>query len=329
MQQPVLEPLEQQRPVREAGQGIMQRLVADLVVGRAVRERVGDDVRDRLQEAELVRIEASRCDAVRAEHPERPLLAPDDHADAAAHPVVAQQRSGVEACLTLEVVDGDAAERPKREAGVELSPDRHITAPDDALLETRAGAQQEGLAVLGDLEQLAHVDAENVPDRRCRGVEQVGQLEAFERHDPELGDRRLLLAPARYLTCGPHPLGHVLRDREPCWPPEEADVARTDLDLDRRSVAASMALPSPPRAVRIRAAEVGDGHGEELLAQVAVGGDGGVVDVKERERARVVHPHRQWAGLEQLQIGLGVRAVAALVPSRRGAVHDPVIGMGA
>src|SRR6267378_8718318 len=60
-----------------------------------------------------------------------------------------------------------------------------------------------------------------------------------------------------------------------------------------------------------------DRHGEELVARVAVLGDGRIVDIEKRKRVHVVQPHRLRMALEQ-------RPVVAFRDRCRTLVCDPV-----
>ena len=84
-----LEPVERERAVGQAGERVVQRAVADLLLDAVALDRAGDDVRDRAQEVGLVGRErgAARARARRARP--TPRRARDRHRDAGARAGVA------------------------------------------------------------------------------------------------------------------------------------------------------------------------------------------------------------------------------------------------
>ena len=67
----VLEPVEEQHAVRQAGERVVERAVADLVLGGLALERVGEHVGQRLDEVEVAGGNCRRADRLDAEHAER------------------------------------------------------------------------------------------------------------------------------------------------------------------------------------------------------------------------------------------------------------------
>ena len=107
-------------------------------------------------------------------------------------------------------------------------------------------------------------------------------------------------------------LGDVLRHGQRRGLSGEGDGVRRDIHLDDLAGLDTVAptagrLPRLSRVIEMReqrvdvlgAPEVPDGHGQELVARVAVALDRGVVDLEEPQRGQVVNPHRQRIGGKQ------------------------------
>ena len=69
--QGVLEPVEEQRPVRQAGERVVQRAMADPVLGRLSFERVGQHVGQGLEKIEVAGVVLAHAARLDPEHPER------------------------------------------------------------------------------------------------------------------------------------------------------------------------------------------------------------------------------------------------------------------
>jgi len=334
---PPVEALEQQRAVGQPGQRVVQCLVADLLLRAPPRDGLGEHVGDRLQEAELLLGEAARQVAVGAEHAERLRPRPDDHAHAAGHAVLGEQRAGREALLGREVLDDHLAERPPREAGVELRADRHARRPDQPVAPPDAGAQDERVAVLAGLQELDERRVEVLGDDLHRLVHQLRDRAALQRAAAQLRDGELLGGALGQL--GPRPVGgrHVVGEHEPRAAAGEGHVLRAHLDVDEAAVLAPVPPDArPDRADRPAPAEsalqlggvvgrpdVEDRHREELGAAVAVVAHRRRVDLEEAQVLLVVHPHGQRVPLEEHAIaGVGLRH-ARVVGARRRSLKQP------
>ncbi len=145
-------------------------------------------------------------------------------------------------------------------------------------------------------------------------VEQVAALGVLD-----IGDERRVLhdrLEARFGGAqgglGPHLLRDVVGGDEDGTAAAELHGGRADIDVDDRSRLQAMApgadIAQAGRAVGdqvhqprhvLRRADVGDAHGQELVAAVAVVLQRGLVDLEEGERAEVVEPHGRRVLVEQ------------------------------
>ena len=211
---PVCDPVGQQRPVGQAGQRVVERLVADRLLGGLAGHRLGQDVADRLDEVDLVAAEAARLGAVRGQDAERTPLATDDDAGAGGDSVVDQEGGALEARVGGVVADDDRAARAPDEARVPARAGRVERAAHEALVPADAGDEAHRLAVVGHLEELAEADAERARDRGAGRVAEDADAHALERGHAQRGDRRLLPGAVVVLGLGLADRADVARDGE-------------------------------------------------------------------------------------------------------------------
>ena len=118
--------------------------------------------------------------------------------------------------------------------------------------------------------------------------------------------------------------GHVDGDDQPRAAAGRLELERRHLGLEDRAILLAM-VEDPTLAVRwqhlerlaharqlIGGTDLGDGHGQELIAREAVVRDGGLIDVDEAQRLEVVDPHRQRVAVEELAVTLLALAQALL-----------------
>ena len=126
--QRLVEAVERERAVRQAGERIVQRGMAGRLLAAVALDRDDDQRRDRGEERDLVLGEDARLARVDVEHPERLVVALDRDAEAADDAELEQRRRRREARLGRQVLDD------RRLAGAQ-----HVCAP--ALRSGRAGSR--------------------------------------------------------------------------------------------------------------------------------------------------------------------------------------------
>ena len=193
---------------------------------------------------------------------------------------------------------------------------QHLAPAEGEQLAREAGRL---LGRVGDLAELLAARRVGLGEQDLRVARDHGQqvVEVVRDAAGEPPDRLHLLRLAEPLL-EPQPLGHVVGEHERGRPALEHHLAGRDLDVDQRAVL--LAVAPRPRHRRARAAarlevaeqlvdvlarpDVGDRHGQELLARVAVVAHGRLVDRQEAQGLGVVDPHRQRVGLEQEPVAL-------------------------
>ena len=185
--QGVREAVLEQDAVGEAGKGVVQGLVAQLVLGALTLDGAAEDVADRLQEVDVVVVEAVRLGGVRGEHAEGLTVGVgDDHAHAADDSVGAQL-GGVQARLVGDVADDDGNAGREGEAGLGQG------AAHAALVAPAGGGDLMKLAGAGEvLQQAGEGDVEALGGALDGGDEEILDRRAGEGEGAERGDLRLL-----------------------------------------------------------------------------------------------------------------------------------------
>ena len=244
----------QERAVRQAGQRVVQRAAARLGLGVGAVERGGEHVRDRLDEAHVLRRRtpgAARSGAATSTAAASPRVERTGALSPRREPVLAQRPRRVgEAALVLEVVGDDGLVDGERVAGLRA-----------------VAARQLGL-VAGDA-AVAGDDAQR--SRRCSsritthaGVGAGGLLRRSPRPGASAPARpgsssatRLSSATALAEAVGAMAVAQVLQLREEVHPVLAVDQRGGEQDRDRRSrrgaSAASPAGPAGRRRSRRRA----------------------------------------------------------------------------
>ncbi len=95
----VLQPIEEQDAVGQAGERVVQRAMLGLALGARAVDRRRDDVRDRLEELDLLVGERAPARAVDAEDAVRALVTANGDGDAAEDPMVVQEPVAAEAVI--------------------------------------------------------------------------------------------------------------------------------------------------------------------------------------------------------------------------------------
>ena len=201
------EAIEEQRAVGQAGERVVQRLVADDLLGLAPGDGIPEHVGHRLHEARVEVVEVPRRAVVDTERSEGLRALADQHAHAALHAEAVEEVVGP--VRALEVVERKWAVAQLLEAGSVHVGHRAAGTADHASGEAVPGRETNAPALVAELQDADEVDVERVGDRLRRLVEKAGGLDALEGVLAEPCDRRLLLhAPPQLLLCV-QAVGHV------------------------------------------------------------------------------------------------------------------------
>jgi hypothetical protein len=201
--------VQEQVPVGQPGQRVVQRLVADAGLRTAAGDRVGQDVRCRLQEVEVLAGERPRPRGVGAEDAHRVLQGADDRRRARHDPVAAQEpAAGEHVGAAVELVHHHGPVGLQRRARMRPVP-RDAGGVDEVGRPAHGGPHDEAVLARGELEDLDERDVEGVGDELGGTGEEVGDGHALQRALPEPGDGGLLDRPAAELLLGPLAVGDV------------------------------------------------------------------------------------------------------------------------
>lgn len=133
-----------------------------------------EDVRDRLEELQIVDREGALVSRVCAEDPVWNPVPADENTDAARHSVILQQRGWTESLLGPKVGDDDRLVPFERVSCVRLESGPEGRAPDQPLSPTNSLPQQQGLAPWKQFEDPAGGDLQRLNDaRRRRSKERI------------------------------------------------------------------------------------------------------------------------------------------------------------
>ena len=245
----------------------------ELLLGLLARQKLPKlRTRDRQRLQQRV-VDVARREREELEHSQAILAAEDWNSRAAVH---------VAACICRRVAGGRGVIKGS-------SPGRLKPQHAGAAVER---PQLDGVPAERRAERLQHAGA--------RILDRAGFCEAAG--DGQLRQLRVLRALAG---------SDVVRQHDARTTASERELMGRQLDVDQRAAACAVA-PDARAAVRvvtrgaapiqrlelIQLVDVADGHRHELLARVAVVGDGRVVDVDERKRVDVEHPHRMRTAFE-------------------------------
>ena len=150
--------LDEAGPVRQPRQRVVEDPVPQRLIGDVALDRVGEHVRRRLDEVDVLGREAARLGRVDVEHPERLLLPFDHHGEAAADAEHPQRRRHRVALLAGPVVDDHVQAGVDRGPGVRVARGGDPAAGADHLA-FQPGPQVEAAAVAVELPDAGAVDA--------------------------------------------------------------------------------------------------------------------------------------------------------------------------
>ena len=236
--QRVLEPVDEQHPVGEAGQRVVHGPFADRVLDGLALERVGEHVSQRLEEVDVAGGEASRAHRLDHEHSERPARpALDLHREPGAGPPASEVRL-LEAALGVPVLDHHrrpAQQRVSRlrslAGGVPERSDLGVGPADPA-------AEKQAVLVGAELPHRRDLGTEHASGAVHRLVHQVDRARSLQGVLAEQRHRRLLRRAPLELVLDRLAIGDVV---EHAVPAELAVLGvrehRVVADPDRPSVA--------------------------------------------------------------------------------------------
>ena len=187
--QRVRQAVEEERPVGQPGERVVQRLVAQVVDGALAADGAAEDTGQRPHEPHVLVAEAARDAGVDAQDAERlPADVGHHHGDAGAHAERTQPRR-VEARLGVRVLDHDrlgALQRVTGQGVAQGGPDPPALAP------ARDGHGAQALGLRLELEQRGERDAEPVGRALHRGGEERLEVVAVDGERAEDGEVLLL-----------------------------------------------------------------------------------------------------------------------------------------
>ncbi len=214
----LLETVQEEQPVGKAGERVVQRAVADAVIGGLALHDVAQHVGQRLHEVHVARLEVAGPHRVEPERAERVPAPLDHHGQATARAPAGQHPRALEPPLGLPVGDH------RRLAGEQRVSRLRAQAGGHAIVERDAGQaldRAEGDRVLGgdELHHRADVQAEQRDADPDGLLHEVGEAGALQRVLPEACDRGLLVGAPLELGPGVLLLGDVGHHAMPAFDP--------------------------------------------------------------------------------------------------------------
>jgi len=209
--QPLLQPLDEQLAVGEAGERVVGGAVAQGLLGAAALERGGEHVRDRLQEVDVLDREAPGLRRVHLQRADPPGARLDRRRDGAAHAELGERVRQLEARLREPVVDGLGG------AGADDVGDvaRRAGGRRGALVERERGGPQREVAVRLALPDTRVLDPRALDERLDRRRHQSARVLPLEGALPEARDDRLLVGDALEVLLDALALGDVVHHPVP------------------------------------------------------------------------------------------------------------------
>jgi hypothetical protein len=349
----VLEPVQEQRAVRQACQRVVQSAMARLLLAGRALDGGAEDVRDRVGEADRVRREAARLAGVRRQHAPGALRALDRHRDGALRAELRDERVALEAVLDAPVLDHDRPAALERLDQVARRQGRRGRDGVHAGRDARRRAMAEALA-RHELEHAGDLRREHLVHRRHALCHQILDRGAFQRHLAEPGDRLLLrgrAALAADVLELAHSVGHlavlVAHQRQAHADPDGLAVGTHEPPLDAVALdlTAHEQLPACEVDLVLGVDQLVDRHRPQLVLGVAQQRAERGVDLdqprrvaegEERAADRRAQERRPGPLARRAQIGLGAPALGHVLghschdgavllrlAQRQGPVVDP------
>jgi hypothetical protein len=203
----MLEPVEEQRPIGQPGERVVQRTMADLVLGRLALERVGQYVGQRLEEVQVAGVVLTHPPRLHTEHAEWAGRSLDGHDGAALGAEGMGEQRLVEALLRVPVGDHDRTVAEDRVAGVRAAIERRAGRLVDP--PTDAGSEHQAFLLGEKFHHAGRLDTEDLGGEVHRLLHQVGGAPPLECVLAEPGHRGLLCCPLLELLLGQLLFGDV------------------------------------------------------------------------------------------------------------------------
>ena len=234
----VLEAVDEQHPVREPGQRVVHCPFADRVLDRLALERVGQHVRERLEEVDIAGGEFPRAHRLDHQDPERPARpALDLDREPGARPPASEVRL-LEAALGVPVLNHHRRPAQQRVSRLRSLAGRVPQRSDLGLGPPDPAAENQAVLVGEELPHRRDLGAEHASGPVHRLVHQIDRARSLQRVLAEQRHRRLLRRAPLELVLDPLAVGDVVEHAVP------ADLAVLGLrehcvvaDPDRMSVA--------------------------------------------------------------------------------------------